>query len=215
MNVRSSWLAVPALAKVLSDSNYDNHKQKRLRKEESRQRVREKPETEVQAYNPVTNEHLQPNVIVLLFRLLGVIFLLDTVYSFLILGFFALSNDHDWHNSYVLLLWLAGIFKFLLIASVAIKIFAQWAGRNYYIHGHHLVDRLGLVNITETTHELSQVKSVIVGQTWLGRRFNYGTIKLSLAGGSGTELVIMRDINDPSRYKDYFDQHMQVQGWIR
>lgn len=207
MNVRSSWLAVPGLAKVLHDSNYVPIA-KRQPKDEVRQRPKDKNDI-------VATEHLQPSVIVLLFRLLGAIFLLDTVYSFLILGFFGLNNVHDWHDPYILFLWLAGIAKYLIITVMAVKIFAQWASRNYFIRGHHMIERLGLVNITETTHELSQVKSVIVRQTWLGRRFNYGTIKLSLAGGTGAEEVILRDINNPTRYKNYFDQHMQVQGWVR
>lgn len=210
MNVNSGWLAVPGLAKVLRNSNHAMNKQKRPSKVEHREGVIEKTKDSSEI-----TEHLQPSVIVLLFRLLGAIFLLDTVYSFLILGFFALNNVHDWHDPYVLLLWLADIAKYLIITGMAIKIFAQWAGRNYYIHGHHLVERLGLVNITETTHELSQVKSVIVRQAWLGRRFNYGTIKLNFAGSAPVEEVVLRDITNPARYKDHFDQHMQVQGWIR
>lgn len=211
MNVSSGWLAVPGIAKVLRDSNHAAaYKQKGTSEAEHKEHIMEKPKD-----NPEITEHLQPSVVVLLFRLLGAIFLLDTVYSFLILGFFSLNNVHDWHDPYVLLLWLADIAKFLIITAMAIKIFAQWAGRNYYIHGHHLVERLGLVNITETTHELSQVKSVIVRQTWLGRRFNYGTIKLNFAGSAPVEEVVLRDITNPAKYKDYFDQHMQVQGWIR
>lgn len=207
MNVRSNWLAVPGLAKVLRDSN---RRHRQSSKHENRGRVMEKPKA-----NAAVTEHLQPSIVVLLFRVLGTIFLLDTVYSLIILGFFSLNDIHDWHNPYILLLWLANIAKYLIITVMVIKLFMQWAGRAYYMRGHHLIERIGLVNITETTHELSQVKSVIVRQTWLGRRFNYGTIKLSFAGSGGVEEVILRDITNPTRYKKYFDQHMQVQGWVR
>lgn len=210
MNVSSGWLAVPGLAKVIQDSNHPIRRQKLADKDNSRRHAAGGVEGNVRV-----NEHLQPSVIVLLFRLLGVIFLFDTVYSFLILGFFGLSNVHDWHNSYILLLWLTSIVKYLMITGITIKIFAQWAGRNYFVRGHHMVERLGLINITEVTHELSQVKSVIVRQTWLGRRFNYGTVKLDFAGSSPAEEVIIRDITDPAKYRKYFDQHMQVQGWVR
>lgn len=170
---------------------------------------------EQKAFEQSISEHLQPSVIVLLFRLLSVMFLLDTAYSILVLGFFVLNDIHDWHNPYVLALWLAAVLKYIVLAYAVIQLFTQWAGRRYYIHGHHLIEKLGLINITETTHELSQVKSVIVSQTWLGRRFNYGTIKLTIAGGTPAEEVLLRDVTDPSRYKQYFDQHLQVQGWVR
>lgn len=162
-----------------------------------------------------TLEHLQPSVLVLVLRLLAALFVLDAAYSLLLLGFFGLNNAHDWHNSYIIFLWFANIVKYVIVAVMVTKIFTEWAGRAYYLAGHHLIERLGLVNITETTYELTQVKSVIVYQPWLGRRFNYGTIKLSLAGASKQKDLILRDINNPMSYKDYFDRHLQVQGWVR
>lgn len=160
-------------------------------------------------------EHLQPSVVVILLQLLVMLFLLDTVMAALIAGFYALNNVHEWHNTYIAVLLLLHTVKYLFVTAIVVKLFSQWAGRSYYIHGHHLIERLGLVNITETTYELSQVKSVIIQQPWLGRRFNYGTIKLSFAGGGETKQLILRDINNPARYKAYIDQHMQVQGWVR
>lgn len=160
-------------------------------------------------------EHLQPSVVVIVLRLLAALFLLDTVLALLIVGFFALNNAHDWHNSYILFLLLAQTIKYFVVTALIIQLFSEWAGRAYYLAGHHLIERLGLVNITETTYELSQVKSVIVKQSWLARRFNYGTIQLSFAGGGKEKEVTLRDINNPMAYKQYFDDHLQVQGWVR
>lgn len=160
-------------------------------------------------------EHIQPSALVIVLRLLAALFLLDVVYAFTVLGFFALNDLHDWHNSYILFLFLVHAVKYLIITVVVIRLFADWAGRAYYLSGHHLIERLGLINITETTYELSQVKSVVVKQGWLGRRFNYGTIKLTLAGPREQQEVRLREINSPYRYKEYFDQHLQVQGWVR
>lgn len=160
-------------------------------------------------------EHLQLSVLVIVLRLLAVLFLLDTIYALTIIGYFGLSNAHEWHNSYIWFLWLAHIVKYIIVTILVIRLFADWAGRAYYLAGHHLIERLGLVNNTETTYELSQVKSVVVKQNWLGRHFNYGTIKLSFAGSGVTKDVILRDIHNPNVYKEYFDQHLQVQGWVR
>lgn len=164
---------------------------------------------------PKTIEHLQPSVLVIVLRLLGALFFLDTLLALLITGFFVLNNAHDWHDSYVLFLLLAQIAKYLVVTALVIQLFGEWSGRAYYLSGHHLIERLGLVNITETTYELSQVKSVIVKQSWLARRFNYGTITLSFAGSGEEKVVILRDINNPMTYKKYFDDHLQIQGWVR
>lgn len=160
-------------------------------------------------------EHLQPSAMVILLRLVAAIFLLDTLYALFVLGFFALNNFHEWHDAYIGVLLVAHSLKFLLITTIIIKLFTMWASRAYYLSGHHLIERTGIVNLTETTHELSQVKSVVVKQSWLGRRFHFGTIILTLAGASKPEEIVLRDINDAMEYKKYFDKYLQVQGWVR
>lgn len=160
-------------------------------------------------------EHLQRSVVTILLKLLAAIFMLDVVYGYLILGFLGLDNLHGWHTPYIYVLFATNILKNFLMTAVVIRLFVDWAGRSYYLSGHHLIEHVGLINITETTHELSQVKSVVIHQPWIGRRFNYGTIRLTLAGTGGNQEVIIRDVNNPARYKQYFDQHLQVQGWVR
>lgn len=160
-------------------------------------------------------EHLQPSIVVILLRLIATIFLLDTLYAVLVLGFLGLNNFHEWHNSYIYGLLLTHTVKYIFITAVIIKLFIDWASRAYYLSGHHLIEKVGLVNTTETTHELSQVKEVVVKRSWLGRRFNFGTIVLSLAGLAKPQDVIIRDVNNPMEYKRYFDEHLQVQGWVR
>jgi uncharacterized membrane protein YdbT with pleckstrin-like domain len=169
---------------------------------------------EVSKPNPAL-EHLQPSVLVIVLKLLAILFMLDTLYSLLLFGFLGLNNAHEWHNTYVALLWFANTLKYVFISALVIRLFADWSGHAYYLAGHHLVERIGLINITETTYEMSQIKSIIVQQSWFGRRFNFGTIKLTFAGAGKDQSVIMRDINDPTKYKKHFDNHLQIQGWVR
>lgn len=164
--------------------------------------------------NPVL-EHLQPSVLVIVLKLLITLFVLDTVYSFLVLGFLGLNNVHQWHNTYILLLWLANTVKYVFISVLVVRLFADWAGNAYYLAGHHLVERIGLINTTETTYEMSQIKSIIVQQSWFGHRFNFGTIRLTFAGAGKDQSVIIRDVTNPNEYKKYFDRHLQIQGWVR
>ncbi len=162
-------------------------------------------------------EHLQPSVLVIVLRLLAVLFMIDTIYALLILGFMGLDNVHDWHTPYIAFLWLAHTLKFVLIAMVVIRLFADWAGRTYYLSGHHLIQKLGLVNITETTFELSQLKSLTVKQGWLGRRFNFGTVGLTFSAYGDQQSVTLREINNPYRYKKYFDDYLEhyLKGEVR
>ena len=160
-------------------------------------------------------EHLQPSVILIVIKLLASLFIVDTLYALLLLGFLGLNNVHQWHTAYVAFLVLVHTIKYLIVAGFVIQLFTEWAGRAYYLSGHHLVERIGLVNITETTHELSQVKSVVMSQTWMGRHFNFGTIRLSFAGSGKEKVLILRSITNPGKYKKYFDEHLQVQGWVR
>ena len=158
------------------------------------------------------HEHLQPSVLVVAVRVLALLFIFDGMVALAIFGFFSLGNVHEWHNAYIGVLLFANVIKYVILSYMVIKLFADWAGRGYYLSGHHLIERLGLINITETTHELSRVTSVVVKQSWLGRYFNYGTISLSLAGSGGQHEIVLRDINNPKKYRDYFDQHLQAQG---
>lgn len=160
-------------------------------------------------------EHLQPSVLVIVLKLLAVLFMIDTLYTVLIFGFLGLSNAHEWHNTYIALLWLANTVKYVFISILIVRLFADWAGHAYYLSGHHLIERIGLVNITETTYEMSQVKSIIVQRSWIGRRFNFGTIKLTFAGAGKDKQIIISNINSPYVYKEYFDEHLQIQGWVR
>lgn len=159
--------------------------------------------------------HLRPSVVVIVMRLLAALFMLNILFVALLLGFFGLNNLHEWHSSYIIALVLFALVNLGMLSAIVLQLFAAWAGRNYYLIGHHLIERLGILNITEITHELSQVKSVVARQTWLGRRFNFGTIQLSFAGAGGDKEVVIKDITDPNTYKKYFDEHLQVQGWVR
>lgn len=160
-------------------------------------------------------EHLQPSIIVILLRILATIFIIDTLYALFIFAFYGLYDLHEWHDSYIFGLVLIHTVKFVFIVAIIIKLFIGWASRGYYLSGHQLIERVGILNTTEITHELSQVKEVVLKRSWLGRKFNYGTIILSLAGSSASQDVYIRDVKNAMEYKQYFDEHLQVQGWVR
>jgi len=160
-------------------------------------------------------EHLQPSIVVILLRILATIFVLDTLYVLAIFAYFGLYDLGEWHNAYILGLVVVHSLKFLLVVVLISKLFVDWASRGYYLSGHQLVEHIGLLNTVEITHELSQVKEVALKESWLGRKLDYGTIVLSFAGSSTSQNVYIRDVKNAMGYKRYFDEHLQVQGWVR
>ena len=160
-------------------------------------------------------EHLQPSIVVILLRIVAAMFVLDTLYALFIFAFYGLYDLQEWHDSYILGLVLIHTVKFVVITAIVIKLFVDWASRGYYLSGHQLIEKVGILNRTEITHDLSQVKEVVIKRSWLGRKLNYGTIILTLAGSSATQDVYIRDVKDAVEYKRYFDKHLQVQGWVR
>lgn len=160
-------------------------------------------------------EHLQPSVLVIILRLLAILFMFDAVFILLLFGLFGLNSTHDWHNSYIVFLLLINVVTYMAISMPSIKLSAEWAGRAYYLSGHHLIEQPGLVNTAETIYELSHVKPVVLAQTGLGHWFNYGAVELAFAGTGSFQEVRSQDIHDPNAHRNYFDQHLNIQGWVR
>jgi uncharacterized membrane protein YdbT with pleckstrin-like domain len=150
-------------------------------------------------------EHLQPSVAVLVIRILVVLFVLDTAYAWIILSYSYLIDLHSWHNSYIAFIWIVHTVKYILLSGIVIRLFADWAGRRYFISDRNTIERVGLINTTESTYDLARIESVAIMQSWLGRRLNYGTIKLTLANSGTRKEISIREINGPYRYKEYFD----------
>ena len=139
----------------------------------------------------------QQSIAVLVIRLALLLFLVDTAYDLLFFGIVLLPPSQQFHGSVLILFWTAHTVKYVAMTYLLLKVVFQWSNRGHYVNGHYLIERQGVVSVTEKQHELEQLKSVTVQQDWLGKRFNYGTITLKLAASGYSETVVLPDVHNP------------------
>lgn len=70
---------------------------------------------------------------------------------------------------------------FLLLTSVEIALVfwlaLKWMGEQYLIGGEELIHRRGVMQISEESFSLKNVQAVSMTQSFLGRLFDFGTVK--------------------------------------
>jgi uncharacterized membrane protein YdbT with pleckstrin-like domain len=94
----------------------------------------------------------------------------------------------------------------LLIAAVAtivlISMFidiVRWSRDSFYVTNRRVIQVSGVLNKKVLDSSLSKINDVILNQSWMGRIFNYGTIKIMTAT---EEVVNLLDrINNPMGFK--------------
>jgi uncharacterized membrane protein YdbT with pleckstrin-like domain len=99
----------------------------------------------------------------------------------------------------------SGIFQ-LLIAAVALIVIIsmfldllRWSRDSFYVTNRRVIQVSGVLNKKVLDSSLSKINDVILNQSWMGRIFNYGTIKILTAT---EEVVNLLDrINNPMGFK--------------
>jgi membrane protein YdbS with pleckstrin-like domain len=148
--------------------------------------------------------HMEPirrSAAALAIRLCLLLFLIDTIYALLILGFLYISPPHNYYPIFIAFLWALHTAKYIFITVVLLRTVLNWLGTSYLISGHHLLTHQGIYSVTEKVYELEQLKAVDVHQDWLGRRFHYGTITLALSAHGYNERIELYDIAEPDKYE--------------
>jgi membrane protein YdbS with pleckstrin-like domain len=153
-------------------------------------------------------EQLHQSVVVLVMKLALLLFLLDSAFLLLLLGFTFLGNYPNLHHHYFVLLVVSQIIKYVVLTFMALWLVTTWASRNIYISGHHLVISNGIENRKQTMHELQQLRSVEMRQSWLGRQMKYGTISLTFAVSGYKRVVVLADMAHPRACADEIEKHL-------
>ena len=96
-----------------------------------------------------------------------------------------------------------GVAGLLVLTGVA------WAGiaylqvqaTDYVLTDGNVYKKTGVVSERVTRVGIDRIQNTTLRKNLLGNLFDYGTILLSTAGGSGTELAIT-DLDDPERFRE-------------
>lgn len=104
-------------------------------------------------------------------------------------------------NWYYLFFSLLQIINTLFIISVVLR----WAGLMYIIKPNELIIRIGIFNSKAVSYDLSALQAITLIQTWIGKIFNFGTIKLY--NPVLKEDIYINNIHNPSRYAEIIKEY--------
>jgi uncharacterized membrane protein YdbT with pleckstrin-like domain len=149
---------------------------------------------------------IRRNIVLLGIRMFLVLFMIDTVYAFLILiplfGYVA----SDWHMPYVGFLLVIHTLKNGLTAYMLISLVTNWISTLYYVNGGHLIRQRGVLNTKETVYQLTDIEEVVMNQSWLGRLLNFGDITITFLVARQREDLVLYAINNPRMYEELFSK---------
>lgn len=149
------------------------------------------------------------------FKLLLLVFLIDTVYALLFMMFFyfgSLSSDgfsNGTNNLFILFLWAAHTIKFVIIAYFLIRLVTDYLNTDYVVSKTHLKVEKGVINTKLYQYELTQLKELNVFQGPVGRVLHYGDIELQFGALGFHKNVTLKDIAHPHRY------HRELKEYLR
>lgn len=151
-------------------------------------------------------EPIRRSIIVLAIRMFVVLFFADTLYAGLIAVLASGYVPIEWHASYIGFLWLVHTLKNILLAYALITLVTGWISTLYYVTAGHLMRQRGVLNTSETVFQLTDIESVAMNQSWLGRLFNFGDVIISFSIAQQREKVLLYAINNPKRYEQLFSK---------
>ena len=102
------------------------------------------------------------------------------------------------------------VVKFIIFATIAIKLTISWSIVFFHKVDDKLIRYKGFWNPKKTTYSLNQLQSVKAKQTYPGRAFKYGDLKLKFMSGEGGEEVLeMWSIVEPQKYRKIFQEYLR------
>lgn len=160
---------------------------------------------------PTSRHHIKFNAIILVWRLFWVLFVINTLYGFLLLlvsrGAILTNYTGELFNA----AWVGHIVVFVVQAVALVILTAGWLRTNYYLTDGELVLVSGIVTEKEVLYKISDVRSITLRQSWPGRIFNYGTLIVYISASGGYhETVRLKDIKNPKVYEHALREGMKL-----
>ena len=163
---------------------------------------------------PVTiTEPIRESVVLFVIKIATILISVDLVYAvlnFVLLRTFFLNirlpfNLHDQTASILTLLHLGK--TILQLWGISTIVF-RWVGNSYYITEKHLVRHEGILNCLEKIYDLDIVRSISIQQSWLGKVFKYGTVRIEISASGGyTDHVSLVGVGNPQQYEKMLRRH--------
>jgi len=154
-------------------------------------------------------QHIRPSLIALVFRVAILLLLTEAVYGLILaMGLYVFFNSSYPLNLPGFIWWInAGKFVFEIIVVVTSL---RTQAVNYYLVNHELARFSGWVHFDENVYDLRNLQTAKVGQSWLGRLFDYGDIYLTLTAAGYTQHVWMFAVQEPKKHEALISQFVFV-----
>lgn len=98
---------------------------------------------------------------------------------------------------------------FSISFTFIILLILSWISDNAYLSSAHLITYRGLFTLDEDIYELNHLKSVKLHQSFLGRLFRYGSLKIMFASSGYHEEIVLRNLANPKLYERALKEHVK------
>ncbi len=154
-------------------------------------------------------EFIRGSIAILTIKFLLILFLPDALYGFAFYVFtLGIALPFDLHHHLSVLFFLLQIVKNLVQMGLFLKVVLLWANNVYCLTEKHIVKRTGIFSTSEEIYQYSNIRSVMINQSFIGKLLNYGDIylKTSASGGYQGDIVIS-GIENPKKYKTILEKN--------
>jgi hypothetical protein len=133
-------------------------------------------------------------------RLGATVFLLDTLFAFIILLYLGLTSGAYAAAPFIVFLLGLHTGKYIVLLIFGGRVFANWGTAYYDICEGQLIVARGIVQVTEDHFDLSALGEIEVNQDWLGRWLGYGHLVIQMRPATAGQAIILSDVRTPQHY---------------
>lgn len=155
--------------------------------------------------------HIRLSTVLLALRLIAVTYGVETLYAATLAAAYFYPNIQDL-QLIIGSLWLFHTLKYALEIALILAIVLPWANTRYYLSGHHVVIRHGVLTSHEHVCELRNIRSVACSQSWIGKLLNYGDVTLLIGASGFHEDLVLKGVVDPEKYEELFEQYLGAES---
>lgn len=149
---------------------------------------------------PMSKHHLRESSTLVILRILAA-FVISTFIFAAFLIVFLTNNPFYGIDSTIFTIF--GVYFILSIFTGALTLFfvISRMSTDYYISESTIVIHTGLFHIEEETYEIKNIYAIKRIQTWLGKIFKYGDIKVNIAASNYQKEIRLIGIQKPKKYE--------------
>lgn len=152
-------------------------------------------------------EPIERSKAVLVLQLFLALLVLDVFYA--VINWLLLSYaPEDLRTVASTVMLVVQLLKLGAMVYIVLYLILGWTNTHYYLAGHYLVKKEGVINTSEKTYELRYLRSVVVKQSWIGQMLNYGDMELLISEAGLRDDVRILFVANPRRYEQIFKQYL-------